>query len=218
MAQAPKRAMHPGFLVLWVLLASVLASGVTTCMYQAFSPRERAPEATTVVRGTSTVVAAIRDLARLETTSFHMERVIDVRDRQAHLFGMFESEDVVLLVAAADIVAGIDLTMMGDGDIRQHEGATRSIELLLPAPVILSARLDNDRTYVHTRATDPLAVRAKTLETRARQEAERALRDAALEAGILARARSNAEQTMRTLLQGLGFERVVISFKPSAEL
>jgi hypothetical protein len=82
----------------------------------------------------------------------------------------------------------------------------------LPRPEILSVRLDNQNTYVHTRKTDALAVRAQTLETRARQEAERELEQAALSTGILRRAEDNAARTVKSLVQSLGFEQVTVEF------
>lgn len=155
---------------------------------------------------------AVRDLAMLESAAFHLERVIDVRDRQAHLFGLFESEDAVLLVAAVDVVAGVDLRGLREGDVQIDAQRTRAT-LILPPPQILSARLDNDRTYVHTRATSALAIPGKSLESRARREAEHALRDAAIAAGILDRARDNAGRTLRALLLSLGFRDVEVRFQ-----
>jgi hypothetical protein len=167
---------------------------------------------TTVVRGSSAIVTAIRDLATLETASYHMERVIDLRDKQSHLFGLFESEDAVLLVAASDVIAGVDLTSMHDGDI-VFDPIKQTARVTLPPPIILSSHLDSERTYVHSRQTDALARRAEALETRARIEAEHTLRDAAIEAGILQRARNNAARTIQTLVQSLGFTVVEIDFR-----
>jgi hypothetical protein len=166
-----------------------------------------------VLRETNAVIVAVRDLAVLQTTSYHIERVIDLRDRQSHLFGLFESEDAVLLVAAADIAAGVDLGLLGRDDI-VIDPERRVARVRLPPPAVISVRLDNDSTYVHTRSTDALAVRAKTLETRARQEAERALERAALDAGILHRARENAARTVKALVQSLGYSRVEVEFPP----
>ncbi len=199
--------------VVLVAGAAFAGSGAVTCAYHALAPtRAQRPADTLVVRGTSAVVSAVRDLARLEGASYHMERVIDVRDRQAHLFGLFESEDTVLLVAAADVVAGVDLTTMRDGDIR-FDPEHRWAQVTLPPPSVFSARLDNEHTYVHSRRTDRLALRAESLETRARQEAESALRDAAVEAGILERARGNCARTVKTLIESLGFARVEVVFR-----
>jgi hypothetical protein len=198
--------------VVFVAAAAFGGSAAATCAYlHEVAKLPPASTNTTVLRGSSAVVVAIRDLAVLESASYHMERVIDLRDKQTQFYGLFESEDALLLVAAADVVAGVDLSTLRDGDVR-FDPDQRVAYITLPPPVVLSARLDNDSTYVHTRKTDALALRAKTLETRARQEAEHALRDAALDAGILRHARDNAERTVKTLVQSLGFDRVEVSF------
>jgi len=46
------------------------------------------------------------------------------------------------------------------------------------------------------------------LESAARAEAERQLRDSALQDGILKSARQNASATITGLLKGLGFEQI----------
>jgi hypothetical protein len=142
-----------------------------------------------------------------------MERIIDLKNRSQHLFGLIEADDAILLVAAGDVIAGIDLAKMADGDVKLiAEPHARRVRLSLPAPEILSVRLDNDRTYVHSRKTDVLAQRGDQIETRARQLAEKSIRDAALEAGVLARARQGAEQTLSTLVRSLGYDRVELEW------
>jgi hypothetical protein len=169
-------------------------------------------EPVSVLRPTQTVVTSMRQLALLQTVSFHLERVIDLRDRQNHLFGMVQSEDALLLVAAGDVTAGVDLATLRDGDV-VVDPQTKHAKVLLPPARVLAATLDNDATYVHTRRTDALARRGETLETRARQEAERSLRDAAVAGGILQRARDGAERTVSSLLRSLGFEVVEVRFR-----
>src|SRR5262245_35280205 len=61
----------------------------------------------TVVKPTSSVLAKIQDMKRLESVVFHMERVIDLSEKQSQLFGLVQSEDAILLVAAADVRAGV---------------------------------------------------------------------------------------------------------------
>lgn len=173
---------------------------------------EEPPETVDVLRESPNVVVAIQDLARLETTSFHVERVIDLVARQRQLFGLVEAEDAILLVAAGDVVAGVDLTRMQDGDV-VIEPETNRATITLPEPEIFSARLDNERTYVHTRDTDLTARRDPHLETRARREAERTLREAAIDAGIMERARANAETAVGTLVRSLGYDHVTLRFR-----
>lgn len=173
--------------------------------------RDQEPE-TVTVRETPNVVVAVQNLARLETAAYHMERVIDIKDRQESLFGLVSAEDAVLLIAAGDVTAGVDLSKVTQVDIEVDETSRRA-RIVLPAPEVLITRLDNERTFVHTRRTDVLAKRNETLETRARQEAERSLRDAALHSGIIALARRNAEHVIRTLIQSLGYQDVTIAWQ-----
>ncbi len=190
-----------------------LVSGLITNAYHRWhEPAKTESETQTTVRDTPNVVTSIRDLAALEATSYHIERVVDLRDRQTRMFGFVKSEDALLLVAVGDVVAGVDLTSMRDGDI-QIDPVKHSAHVLLPPVSILSSKLDSQRTYLHSRKTDVLAERSETLETRARLEAENTLRDAALSAGILDRAQKNTKSTLETLLRSLDFKQVEVRFR-----
>ena len=167
---------------------------------------------TATTRPTPDVLTAIRDLSRLETVDFHVERVVDLQDRQQVLFGMFEASDAILLVAAGDVVAGVDLAKLRPEDvIVDSEIGTATI--ILPPAEVLSSRLDNDRTFVYTRSTDLLARRSDALETRARQEAERTLREAAIQGGVLDRASSNAKEAIGSLVRALGYRTVTVRMR-----
>lgn len=159
----------------------------------------------TFVRNTDTVLVAVRSLARLESVSFHMERVIDLKEEHPHAFGMLKTQDTILLVAAGDVVAGIDLSKMRSEDVlvKPYE---RRVQLRVPPAEVLSVSLDEKRTYVHSRRTTALTKPALDLEARARQQAVGSIRDAALHAGILERAHQTATQTLRALLLSLGYE------------
>ena len=206
--------MLPKAVVLGGLVVGALTVGVAlgALALRAVAPPEPPPESVTSVAPSAAVLRAVQSLARLETTRFHMERVIDVREDQRTLFGLVDTRDALLLVAAGDVVAGVDLAP--EGSVLAEVDAERgSVKVQLPAPAILWARLDTERTYVHTRETGLLARRAQNLETRARQEAERSIRGAAVEAGILERAREDATRSVRSLLIGLGFREVQVEFR-----
>jgi len=169
----------------------------------------------TIVQPTANVLLAVKDLARLESASFHMERVIDLTDKQSMLFGLVQSEDAILLVAVADVSAGVDLLQLKADDI-VVEAPQKRVTLTLPAPEVFHAELDNSKTYVHNRHTGALATRKENLETRARQEAERSLIEAALQAGLLARASDNARRAVEGLVRGLGYEQVEVKVRAPA--
>lgn len=161
------------------------------------------------------VISEVRELSRLEGVSYHIERVVDLKDEQKALFGLVAAEDAILLVASGDVVAGVDLSRLRPEDAEVSPDR-RSITLRLPPAEIFSARLDNERTYVHTRKTDLLADRKESLETEARRAAEKTLKSAAEDADILRRAQESVARTVRSLVHTLGFETVRIEFKRTA--
>jgi hypothetical protein len=117
-----------------------------------------------------------------------------------------------LLVAAADVTAGVDLKKLADEDV-VVDPRSRRVRIELPEPEIFSASLDNRRTYVYSRDTDLLAKRSTSLETDARRAAEKQLVDAAIEAGIQRRAADNARIAVERLVRSLGFEDVEITVR-----
>lgn len=201
----------------WLIpLALVIAVAVAALGIMVYLRGRQLPSASssvTVLRPAPNVLLAVRGLARLESVSFHMERVIDLSDKQSRLFGLIESEDAILLVAVANVTAGVDLQRLNSASI-DVDPNSRMVRVRLPPAEIFSVALDNDHTYVHTRRTGLIAQRKEDLETRARTEAERALLDAARQAGILTTASKNAQRAVEALLRSLGFETIDVIATP----
>src|SRR5215468_9774571 len=94
--------------------ASVLVLGGAFVLSQ----RQPPPDPTGITtRSSATIVVAVRDLARLETTELHIEKVIDLTDTQSRFFGLVEGTDAILLVAAGDVTVGVDLGKVLDDDV-----------------------------------------------------------------------------------------------------
>ncbi len=207
---APAASQERRFSVAWIvaaLLAGAVAGGIAGRLAAPAPPKP--PASITVVRPTPNVVTAVRDLARLESAEYHVERVLDLRDKQSRFFGLVEAEDALLLVATGTVTAGVDLSKLGD-DAVTVDPKTKTAKIRLPKAEILGSKLDNDHTYVHSRSTDVLARRKESLETKARQEAEKSIVEAARQNGILARAQKNAERTVESLVRSLGYDHVTV--------
>jgi hypothetical protein len=159
-----------------------------------------------------TVIVAIQQLARLEGAEYHMERVVDLKDKQTRFFGLIETEDAVLMVAAGSVIAGTDLNALAEDAVDMNADRT-SVSVSLPRSRVLVSRLDNERTYVYERRTDLLAERKEGLEARAREEAERTLVQAATEAGLLERSDASIRRTVESLLRSLGFDEVQVELR-----
>ena len=201
------------FGALLAIALAVLAAGtgllVGRCSSKASTP---AATSVSVLRPGPNVIVAVRDLAELTSAEYQVERVIDLTEQQTRFFGLVKAEDALLLVASGSVAAGVDLSQLREEDVRIDE-ARKSVRIRLPPAKILSSRLDNERTYVHTRRTDVLAERKESLETRARQEAERAIVEAARQGGILQRAQTNAQRTVESLVRSLGYGSVSVEVR-----
>ena len=158
----------------------------------------------TVLADPLTVIHEIRALARLETVQYSVEKVITAETGQG-LFGNLFG-DKLLFVAHGVVVAGVDLEKLGPEDMWLENGV---LYVKLPEPEIFIATLDNDKSYVYDRETGLLSKGDVNLETTARQVAEDAVSEAALEDGILDIAGQNAESYFSLLFRDLGYPEVI---------
>ena len=152
------------------------------------------------------VVQRIQRLQRLETVVYSMEKIVTGTQDNAYLPRMLAGERILLIVFG-EVTAGIDLGKLEDAKI---DIKGRRIELELPPAEVFSARIDNERTKVYSRETGLFTSPDPNLESEVRREAERQVRQAAIEGGILKTAAENGRATLTGFLEGLGFESVVI--------
>jgi hypothetical protein len=198
---------------LFALAASIVVLGVALVLF--FAARREPPSASrTIVRPTGTILMSVRELARLETNELHMEKVVDLTDKQSRLFGLIDASDAILLVAAGDVTIGVDLTKLGEGDLVVDRDAGTA-RITLPPPEVLSVRLDEEHTYVYRRTTALLARRNEQLESSARKEAVRAIEEASRDPAVMEKARKQAERQLKDLFEKFGVTQVTLGWRPS---
>ncbi len=151
-----------------------------------------------------TVVRHIRQLQRLETVVYGMDKIVSGGQENRYLPKLLAG-DRLLLIVYGEVTAGVDL---GGIEPRQVEISGRAVQISIPAAEVFSTRIDSDRTRVYARETGLFTHPDPNLESDVRREAERQVRQAALDAGILPTAATNARTTVATFLKGLGFEQV----------
>lgn len=152
----------------------------------------------------ATIIHQMQNLSRLETASYTIEKVITAESGQEALAFLFG--DRLLFVAHGQVIAGVDLARMNEGDIVvTHDD--RVIVTLPPAEIFV-VTLDNDQSYVYDRDTGILGLNQE-LETLARQAAEEEILNAALEGGILDMANRNARAYIEQLILAFGFREVI---------
>ncbi len=152
------------------------------------------------------VVEGVRELDQLATVRVTESILVTRESGGENALDRLFSGEKVLLVATGDVEAGVDLSEIGEDDVRV-EGETVTIRL--PEPEVLSASLDEEKTRVYDRDYGPLNLRPDDdLVEEARAEAEERIEAAARENGVLKTAETNAEGSIGAFVRVLGFEQV----------
>jgi Protein of unknown function (DUF4230) len=183
----------------WVMLAGNSGQALLSHVWSAVTGRTLSIDVSQ-----PTVVDRIQRLQRLETVVYTMDKIV-TGAKENPIFPDFLAGDRLLMLVHGEVVAGIDFTDLKPGDVRLNG---KQIQLRLPAPQVFRTRIDSAKTRVYSRQTGLLVPTDPNLETQVRQEAERQLQEAAMADGILRTAQQNAASTIRSLLQGLGFEKI----------
>jgi hypothetical protein len=183
-----------GFL-LGFIVASFVAAVVVWLFRHAGAPR--------IDTSRPTVVRQIQQLQRLETVAFNMDKIISGGWESRYL-PTFLAGERLLLIVAGDVTAGVDLGRIAAANIVV---SGHTIRMKIPDTEIFATRVDNQRTRVYSRETGLFSRVDPNLESDVRREAERQVRQAALDNGILQVAAANARTTLQSFLRGLGFDQ-----------
>lgn len=153
------------------------------------------------------VVDELQELAELTTVEMVETTTIERGDDHGIL--NIALGDRLYLFAAARIGAGVDLARLSEDSITvNNETGVLTIEI--PRAEIFYSYLDSNSTTVLDRDTGLLTKGDDQLESATRVEAERILKAQAVEAGILERAQTTAEDFLTGFFTSMGYTDVVV--------
>ena len=157
------------------------------------------------------LVTQIKELSRLETASMRVMHVSTVTQSYGAIPNQLMGDEMTFL-AVGDVIAGVDLSLLKEDDIRYAGNGVLAIDL--PPPMILVVRVDNQESRVLNRDTGLLRRADIHLETRARARAEANIRNEATRKGILQLADRNAQAKLADFLGKVGFQQIRFEQKP----
>ncbi|MCB9672125.1 MAG: DUF4230 domain-containing protein [Alphaproteobacteria bacterium] len=161
-------------------------------------PTHVGPDRAAVLRG-------VRELARLESAALELEQAV-AGQRGTDGTWLWVGERI-LFVARGEVTAGVDLGALAEDGVRVDPDGT--VHVRLPDTEIWRVDLDEEASFVARRERGWFGIPDADLETQARREAVRALRQAAEDQGIRDTARRSAETSVRELLVAAGAPAVV---------
>jgi hypothetical protein len=174
-----------------------------------------AAQPTPAIVSSDAIVQQIRQISRLETTTYTVERVIEARQSDP-VWPDWLRGDRLLLIANGTVVAGVDMEQLRPSDVVVSPDGRRVTVMLPPAQVFNEdSVLDNAKTRVYDRQQGLLAPTNENLETDARRAAGGQLLAAACEEGIMERATEDARETVTKMLSLFEFEATVVTQAPA---
>ncbi|MBL7201169.1 MAG: DUF4230 domain-containing protein [Anaerolineae bacterium] len=152
-------------------------------------------------------IEQIRQAAELATVKYSLSTDITSSRVPDDLRQMLGVKEEIVLIAYGEVAAGFDLSTLSEEDL--WTDGSRA-QLHLPAPQVLYTRLDNERTHVVYYNKSWFIDRDLGLEGEARQKAEEAIRQAALESNVLERAGDYGQLFFTNWLYSMGFSEVQV--------
>jgi len=149
------------------------------------------------------VLARVQQLNQLATVKYTIQKVVGLREQKVPV-----GSESILLIMQANVQAGIDLATMHAEDVRVQRDGT--VAMHLPEPKLLNVIIDEKETKVWDRQKTwwtPWVPYSLDLEQRARLAGLDAVKQTAIDMGILAQAQRNAQSSIKALL-GLAGVRV----------
>ena len=151
----------------------------------------------------NTVLTQIEALGKLELVRYRFKDVVEYRKSSAY---PFLPDAKVALVVGGEAVGCLDLRKIRPQDVILEGDSV--LRLLLPAPELCSFQVNHDQSRVFS--TENGFFQDARLVDEGYRYAEKQVRTAALQNGILAQTRRNAEQILVPLLHTLTGRRVIL--------
>ena len=160
----------------------------------------------------SQIVDRLRTVSELHAGIASIQIVVASSDAK-QVLGMEIGSTKLLYIAVGQVRAGVDLSKLDEACIRESPGGT---VIALPAPEILDAKIDVEKSYVYdVRESLAFAPDSIQLHEAAQKHALKQIVDAALDCGILDAAAQQAKWIVESLALLAGLEQVRVEIMPA---
>jgi hypothetical protein len=154
---------------------------------------------------TPNLIVQVQGLSQLVTVKYVIEKIIKLESDPA-LYGLLPG-DRVIIVAHADVKAGVDLSQIKPDDLKVTD---KRISLIIPPAKIIDCYLDEKQTQIWEHKIAIFRSFNKDLEHEARLQAIQEIMLAAGNSGIQREALERAKTQLAQFFKALGFTEVDI--------
>jgi hypothetical protein len=150
----------------------------------------------------------IRAQAKLATVEYQVVAEVPNESVPDDFRAKLGARERIVLLVFSHVKAGFDLSKLREGDL-WADGARA--QLHLPAPEIISQDVDFDRSHAISRDITPIIISSDPeLEMKTLQIADKHIKEAAIEQGILENASKYGQLFFENFLRSLGFTEVKV--------
>ena len=198
----------------WVLLLTVIVWVLITGKLP-FYP-DRADENTVIHH--DVVLQKLEALGKLELVKYQFKEITEVRNTsQLKIFLRSFSPDMkAALITTGEAAGCIDLTKLLAEDIVVFED---SLIINLPQPELCYYKIDLENSRIYDLETGYLATdeEERKFVEEVYKSAEKQIKKAALDSGIVSQTRSNARQFLKPFLEEISGKKIRLNFKLSGK-
>jgi hypothetical protein len=164
---------------------------------------------------TSAIVTEIERIGKLELVKYNFKEITEINKKAPEYFYnliKIGADSRMALISAGSAVGCIDLTKIKSEDLRIEKD---TLYVYLPKAELCYYKVDLENTRVYFLETNAM-IDEKAFIDEGYKAAERQIKTAALQSGILEQTDANAELFLRPLFEKLGGRQVVFIKKPDA--
>lgn len=157
----------------------------------------------------TTILTKIEALGKLELVKYNFQEITELTEKNSKFLGIFPSGDSkAVLISQGEAVGCIDLTQISARDILVKGD---SFIIKLPAPELCYYKLNMEKTRIYSIEKGVYYKDEREMIQKAYRVAERQIKEAALESGILEKTEENAEIILQPFLEEVTKKKVYFS-------
>lgn len=163
----------------------------------------------------TTILESIESMGKVELVKYNFKEVIEITRKTPEFLSIFKlgPDSKAVLIASGEAVGCIDLTLVTSKDIVSNSD---TLIVSLPPPELCYYKVDLENTKLYSLQTGFFTEASEFVEE-AYREAEKQIKQAALQSNILSQTQDNAELILKPFLEELSGKKVVLKYQISED-
>lgn len=159
----------------------------------------------------TTILEKIETIGKIELVKYNFKEVLEMTKKTPEFLSIFKlgPDSKAVLITSGEAVGCIDLSEISSKDI-VPQGDT--LLITLPQPELCYYKVDLENTKLYSLQTGFFTEESKFVEE-AYQQAERQIKEAALQSNIIEQTRSNADLILKPILENISGKKIIIKYQ-----